>query len=85
MFDTSGLIFSYTPHSTQLSIYTHKQATREATNAGIKACGIDQYLNEVGEQIQEVMESYEVTINGTTYPVKSIRNLTGHSIGPYQV
>ena len=35
--------------------------------------------------IQEVMESYEVEINGTTFPVKSIRNLTGHSIDPYQI
>lgn len=26
------------------------------------------------------MESYEVDINGTTYPVKSIRNLNGHNI-----
>ena len=31
------------------------------------------------------MESYEVEINGTTYPVKSVRNLTGHSIDPYQI
>jgi methionyl aminopeptidase len=40
---------------------------------------------EIGEAIQEVMESYEVTINGTTYPVKAVRNLNGHSIGPYQI
>ena len=33
----------------------------------------------------QVMESYEVTINGVTYPVKSVRNLNGHSIGPYQI
>ena len=31
------------------------------------------------------MESYEVEINGTTYPVKSVRNLNGHSIGPYEI
>lgn len=42
-------------------------------------------LCDVGEAIQEVMESYEVTINGKTYPVKSVRNLNGHSIGPYQI
>jgi len=60
-------------------------AAREATNTGIKACGIDVPLNEVGELIQETMESYEVTIDGTTYPVKPCRNLTGHSIGPYQI
>ena len=47
--------------------------------------GIDVRLCDVGEAIQDVMESYEVTIGGTTYPVKSIRNLNGHSIGPYQI
>ena len=31
------------------------------------------------------MESYEVEIGGVVYPVKSIRNLNGHSIGPYQI
>lgn len=31
------------------------------------------------------MESYEVEINGTTYPVKCLRNLTGHSIAPYDI
>jgi methionine aminopeptidase len=31
------------------------------------------------------MESYEVEINGTSYPVKSIRNLTGHNIAPWQI
>ena len=52
---------------------------------GIKTAGIDVRLCDVGAAIQEVMESYEVEIDGTTYPVKSIRNLNGHSIGPYQV
>jgi hypothetical protein len=47
--------------------------------------GIDVRLCDVGEAIQEVMESYEVTIEGKTYPVKSVRNLNGHSIGPYQI
>lgn len=31
------------------------------------------------------MESYEVEINGATYPVKSVRNITGHSIEAYQI
>ena len=30
------------------------------------------------------MESYEVEIDGKTYQVKPIRNLNGHSIGPYR-
>ncbi|CAM9544178.1 unnamed protein product [Scytosiphon promiscuus] len=61
------------------------EAAREATNTGIKTAGIDVPLNEVGAAIQEVMESYEVEINGSTYPVKSVRNLNGHSIGPYEI
>ncbi|XP_030442738.1 methionine aminopeptidase 2B isoform X1 [Syzygium oleosum] len=61
------------------------EASREATNAGIKESGIDVRLCDVGAAIQEVMESYEVEINGKTFQVKSIRNLNGHSIGPYQI
>lgn len=61
------------------------EAVKEATNTGIRAAGIDMQLCEIGEQIQEVMESHELTINGKTYPIKCCRNLNGHSIGPYQI
>ena len=61
------------------------EAAKVSTYMGIKTAGIDVRLCDVGAAIQEVMESYEVEIDGTTYPVKSIRNLNGHSIGPYQV
>jgi len=61
------------------------EAARESTRAGVAAAGIDVRICDVGEACQEVMESYEVEINGKTYPVKSIRNLNGHSIGPYQI
>ncbi|KDO23391.1 hypothetical protein SPRG_11483 [Saprolegnia parasitica CBS 223.65] len=60
-------------------------AAKAATNAGVRAAGIDARLGEIGGVIQEVMESYEVTIEGKTYPVKCIRNLNGHSIGSYQI
>jgi len=61
------------------------KAAQDATNEGIKEAGIDARLGEIGASIQEVMESYEVEIKGKTYPVKSIRNLNGHSIGPYRI
>ncbi|KAL2178083.1 peptidase M24, structural domain-containing protein [Thermothelomyces heterothallicus CBS 202.75] len=61
------------------------EAVKAATNEGIKEAGIDARLGEIGGAIQEVMESYEVEINGTTYPVKSIRNLNGHTILPYSI
>jgi methionyl aminopeptidase len=34
---------------------------------------------------EQVMESYEVELNGKVYPVKCCRNLNGHSIGAYQI
>ncbi|KAK8777906.1 methionyl aminopeptidase und [Amblyomma americanum] len=61
------------------------EAVRDATNTGIKTAGIDVRLCDIGEAIQEVMESYEVELDGKTYQVKAIRNLNGHSIGPYRI
>ena len=46
------------------------EAVKEATNAGIKAAGIDVRLCDVGESVEEFMESYEVELDGKTYPVK---------------
>eukprot|EP00594_Rhizosolenia_setigera_P016945 CAMPEP_0178954368 /NCGR_PEP_ID=MMETSP0789-20121207/8945_1 /TAXON_ID=3005 /ORGANISM="Rhizosolenia setigera, Strain CCMP 1694" /LENGTH=481 /DNA_ID=CAMNT_0020635749 /DNA_START=46 /DNA_END=1491 /DNA_ORIENTATION=- len=61
------------------------EAVKEATNCGIREAGIDVRLCDIGEAIQEVMESYEVELNGKTHQVKAIRNLNGHSIGQYQI
>ncbi|EEA27899.1 hypothetical protein EYB25_001137 [Talaromyces marneffei] len=55
-------------------------AVKDATNTGIREAGIDVRMSDIGAAIQEAMESYEVEINGTTYPVKAIRNLNGHNI-----
>ncbi|CDW56913.1 initiation factor 2 associated protein [Trichuris trichiura] len=61
------------------------EAVKDATNTGIKEAGIDVRLCDIGEVIEEVMTSYEVEIGGKVYPVKPIRNLNGHSIGPYRI
>lgn len=42
-------------------------------------------MSEIGASIQEVMESYEVEINGKSYPVKAVRSITGHDIKQYQI
>ena len=42
-------------------------------------------LCDIGAAIQETMESYEVELDGRTHQVKCVRNLNGHSIGPYQI
>lgn len=61
------------------------QAVKDATNTGIREAGIDVRLSEIGEAIQETMESYEVEIGNKTYQVKSIKNLCGHLIAPYHI
>merc|ERR1712226_847298 len=60
-------------------------ASLDATNTGIKAAGIDVRLGELGELIQETMESHEIELDGKVHPIKSVTNLTGHSIKEYQI
>jgi methionyl aminopeptidase len=61
------------------------ESVKDATNTGIRLAGIDARLGEIGEGIQEAMESYEVELDGKTYPVKAIRNLNGHTISQYSI
>jgi len=61
------------------------EGVRAATEAGIKAAGVDVRLCDIGEAIQEVMESHEIELDGKVFQVKSIRNLNGHSIEPYRI
>jgi methionyl aminopeptidase len=49
-------------------------AVKDATNTGIAAAGIDVRLGDIGAEIQEVMESYEVEIGGKTYQGIFIRH-----------
>ncbi|KAF4983579.1 hypothetical protein FZEAL_1029 [Fusarium zealandicum] len=60
-------------------------AVKDATNTGIKASGIDVRICDVSAAIQEAMESYEVEINGKTYPVKPVRNISAHNIQHYRI
>lgn len=62
-----------------------KKAVQDATNTGVRVAGIDVRLCDIGSEIQEVMESYEVELDGKTYQVKPVRNLNGHSIHPYKI
>jgi methionyl aminopeptidase len=42
-------------------------------------------LCDIGEAVQEVMESHTVEIHGKEYQVKCCSNLNGHSIDPYRI
>lgn len=61
------------------------EAVKDATNTGVREAGLDARMCEIGDAIQEVMESYEVEVGGKTHQVKAITNLSGHSIGPYNI
>jgi methionyl aminopeptidase len=60
-------------------------AVKDATNTGIREAGIDVRVGDIGAAIQEVMESYELELEGKTYPIKSIRNLNGHDIVQHSI
>ncbi|KAF7550019.1 hypothetical protein G7Z17_g5997 [Cylindrodendrum hubeiense] len=60
-------------------------AVKDATNTGIKTAGIDVRICDVSAAIQEAMESYEVEIDGKTYPVKPVRSLSAHDIKNYHI
>lgn len=60
-------------------------AVKDAANTGVREAGIDVRLGELGGYIQETMESYECEINGTTYPIKPISNIAGHTILSYSI
>ncbi|KAH7881046.1 peptidase M24, structural domain-containing protein [Lentinula edodes] len=61
------------------------ESVKDATNTGVREAGIDVRLGELGGYIQETMESYEVEVGGKILPVKTIQNLSGHSIGLYNI
>ncbi|KAL8780325.1 MAG: hypothetical protein Q9213_006523 [Squamulea squamosa] len=58
-------------------------AGKDAPNTGVREAEIDVRLGELGKYILETMESYECEIDGTTYPIKPIGNMIGHTIVQY--
>ena len=62
-----------------------KEISEEATNKAIKSAGVDTILGEIGKEIEEIIRSYEIEINGKTYQVKPCMDLCGHQISPFQI
>ena len=61
------------------------EATKEATETGIKLAGPEARISEIGAAIEEVITSYSIELNGKTIPLKPVYNLTGHQLGDYTV
>eukprot|EP01053_Blabericola_migrator_P001461 Blabericola_migrator_1__1460@NODE_1385_length_4665_cov_90_290126_g927_i0_p1_GENE_NODE_1385_length_4665_cov_90_290126_g927_i0NODE_1385_length_4665_cov_90_290126_g927_i0_p1_ORF_typecomplete_len442_score97_89Peptidase_M24/PF00557_24/5_1e39_NODE_1385_length_4665_cov_90_290126_g927_i032454570 len=60
-------------------------ATKDGTNTGLKEAGADARHAEIGAAIAEAISSYELELNGKTYPIKPIANLNGHTVEQYKV
>lgn len=59
--------------------------SEEATQCGIDNSGPDAILGEIGKEIQEIIESYEIEIDKKIYKVKSTVDICGHQIGQYHI
>lgn len=59
--------------------------SRRATMLGVEKAGVDVFLKEIGSEIEEYVMSKEVTYENKVYPLFTMRDLCGHSIGPYRV
>jgi methionyl aminopeptidase len=60
-------------------------ASKDGTWTGIRLAGPDVHLIDISYGIQEVIESYEIELDGKIYPIKAVKNLGGHNILPYNI
>lgn len=60
-------------------------ATKDAVWSAIKLCGPDALCNDISKNIKEVIESYEIELNGKTYTIKAVNDLGGHTIDKYNI
>ncbi|KAJ6245523.1 methionine aminopeptidase 2 [Anaeramoeba flamelloides] len=60
-------------------------ASKEATYSAIKLSGIDSRLLEIGDEIEEIITSYEIELDNKVYPLTPIFNLCGHSLDQYLI
>lgn len=61
------------------------EASKKATETAIKMAGPDVRISEVAAAIEEVITSYTLDLNGKSYPLKPVYNLSGHQLGQYIV
>ncbi|KAH9387377.1 methionyl aminopeptidase, partial [Nematocida major] len=60
-------------------------AARESVYECLKLAGPDALIKEIGERAEEVIRSYELTIDGKPVAIRPVSNLNGHSIQQYKI
>ena len=60
-------------------------ASKEATYSAISVSGPDARLIELSEIISEIINSYEIELNGKTIAISPVSGIGGHDILPYRI
>jgi methionyl aminopeptidase len=61
------------------------EASKTSTQIGIDKSGPDAHIGDISAEIEENLESYEIELNNNIHPIKSVKDLMGHQIKPYQI
>lgn len=61
------------------------EASRESMINAIKMASPDQNLLEMSETINEIIESYEISIGNDILPIYSVKGIGGHNIEHYKI
>jgi len=56
------------------------EASRDSVFSTIKMAGPDQSLYELSENIEEIIDSYEIVVAGNTVPIRPVAGIGGHNI-----
>ena len=76
----SAFTFSFNPDFDELI-----KISKNTIDYAVGLCGPDVVLGDIGKDIQEFIESHEVTIHNKEYVLTTMKDLCGHSIQPYKI
>ncbi|KAG5860237.1 methionine aminopeptidase 2 [Encephalitozoon hellem] len=60
-------------------------AAKEGTETGIRSLGIDARVCDIGRDINEVISSYEMEVDGKKWAIRPVSDLHGHSISQFKI
>lgn len=61
------------------------QISKDITNYGVSLCGPDVVLGDIGQLIAEYIESKEIILDNKVIQLKTMTELSGHSISKYDI